>query len=223
MSPSPRPRVQTQRSNTAPNETSRVSAGIEHPSLPFPPRRANTASSSTNGNTKEKPPGSPPSPIIPAFSTEDTVNNFCLPPAVSIGMSEFGIVPGGEAPPRPKRSSRRHPTALDLTETSPSPGPRTGPTTPHKFSALPTLTVVDHSTTSSTRRGEASPSSSKNSSQSPLTYRAISSPRTALTEKEKADKWEDLLERSARAGGTLHIGDSGLMSDNMRFSIYSDA
>ena len=34
-----------------------------------------------------------------------------------------------------------------------------------------------------------------------------------MTEKEKADKWADLLERSAAAGGTLRVGDSHLMSE----------
>ncbi|KAF8812899.1 hypothetical protein BYT27DRAFT_7085898 [Phlegmacium glaucopus] len=31
------------------------------------------------------------------------------------------------------------------------------------------------------------------------------SPRPPLTDQEKADKWNDLLARSARAGGTLHL------------------
>ncbi|KDQ27103.1 hypothetical protein PLEOSDRAFT_1077835 [Pleurotus ostreatus PC15] len=36
-----------------------------------------------------------------------------------------------------------------------------------------------------------------------------------LTDKEKDDKWNDLLERSARAGGTLHIGGAELLSDRL--------
>ena len=32
-----------------------------------------------------------------------------------------------------------------------------------------------------------------------------SQPRTQLTDQEKTDKWNDLLARSARAGGTLHL------------------
>ena len=42
-----------------------------------------------------------------------------------------------------------------------------------------------------------------------------------LTEKEKADRWHDLLERSDRAGGTIHIGNAKLPSDSLRFSDYS--
>jgi hypothetical protein len=42
-----------------------------------------------------------------------------------------------------------------------------------------------------------------------------------LTEQEKAERWDDLMERSARAGGTLHLGagggEDGLSSDMLRF------
>ncbi|CAA7269833.1 unnamed protein product [Cyclocybe aegerita] len=42
--------------------------------------------------------------------------------------------------------------------------------------------------------------------------------RRALTEQEKAARWDDLLERSDRAGGTLHLGGEGrLASDRLRF------
>ncbi|KAF8624199.1 hypothetical protein AX17_007188 [Amanita inopinata Kibby_2008] len=43
----------------------------------------------------------------------------------------------------------------------------------------------------------------------------------ALTEQEKRDKWEDLLERSARAGGTIRLKGEGegLLSDKMRISV----
>jgi dsDNA-binding SOS-regulon protein len=45
--------------------------------------------------------------------------------------------------------------------------------------------------------------------------------RKALTEKEKADRWDDLLEKSDRAGGTILLGNSKLASDSLRFSDYS--
>jgi len=45
--------------------------------------------------------------------------------------------------------------------------------------------------------------------------------KKALTEKEKVDKWDDLLEQSDRAGGTIHIGNTKLPSDSLRFSDYS--
>ena len=45
-----------------------------------------------------------------------------------------------------------------------------------------------------------------------------------LTEQEKSDRWNDLLERSARAGGTLHLGtEDRLPSDQLRFSGYSQS
>ena len=61
---------------------------------------------------------------------------------------------------------------------------------------------------------------------SPLRFRKMSSgeepkDRKVLTEKEKADKWDDLLEKSDRAGGTIHIGNPKLLSDSLRFSDYS--
>ena len=66
-------------------------------------------------------------------------------------------------------------------------------------------------------------SASLSHSRSPLRFREIESPRSRLTEQEKAAKWDDLLERSDRAGGTLHLGETGLMSDNYRLSEYSEA
>ncbi|KAF8987522.1 hypothetical protein BDQ17DRAFT_552279 [Cyathus striatus] len=75
-----------------------------------------------------------------------------------------------------------------------------------------------------TRPSTAVPSSSS----SRLTFRELSSSgkKYALTEKEKADIWDDLLERSDRAGGTLHLGaaEDLLMSDklSMRMSVASE-
>lgn len=63
-------------------------------------------------------------------------------------------------------------------------------------------------------------------SRSPLRFREMGSgegggDKKALTEKEKADRWDDLLEKSDRAGGTIHIGNAKLLSDSLRFSDYS--
>ena len=56
---------------------------------------------------------------------------------------------------------------------------------------------------------------------------SASSGQKVLTEQEKADRWNDLLERSARAGGTLHLGvgggEDGLPSDQLRYSGYSES
>jgi hypothetical protein len=54
-----------------------------------------------------------------------------------------------------------------------------------------------------------------------FTFRELGSERNgAWTSQEKEDKWHALLEKSARAGGTLHlgVGSGQLASDNIRFS-----
>lgn len=53
-----------------------------------------------------------------------------------------------------------------------------------------------------------------------LTFRELDAPRRPpLTEREKADIWNDLLAQSDKAGGTLHFkGAAELMSDSMRLS-----
>lgn len=57
-----------------------------------------------------------------------------------------------------------------------------------------------------------------------LTFRKLDAPRRPpLTEREKADIWNDLLAQSDKAGGTLHIkGTAELMSDSMRLSTHSE-
>ncbi|KAF7309554.1 hypothetical protein MIND_00326300 [Mycena indigotica] len=60
--------------------------------------------------------------------------------------------------------------------------------------------------------------------QEPLTFREMGQKSAGLTEQEKASKWEDLLERSNRAGGTIHLGNSDkLASDDisLRYSASS--
>lgn len=56
------------------------------------------------------------------------------------------------------------------------------------------------------------------------TFRELNAPRRPpLSEREKADIWNDLLARSDQAGGTLHInGAEELMSDSMRLSTHSE-
>ncbi|OJA09826.1 hypothetical protein AZE42_07752 [Rhizopogon vesiculosus] len=58
-----------------------------------------------------------------------------------------------------------------------------------------------------------------------INFRALNAAprRVPLTEREKAEIWDDLMQRSAQAGGTLHLGSSGqLESDNLRFSNCSE-
>ena len=53
-----------------------------------------------------------------------------------------------------------------------------------------------------------------------MTFREMSEQKHALTEKERNEMWQDLLERSDRAGGTLHLAGATetLPSDELRFS-----
>lgn len=68
------------------------------------------------------------------------------------------------------------------------------------------------------------PSLEQPSVRAQMTFRELSAPRKPpLTEKEKADIWDDLLARSEQAGGTLHIGVGELMSDNLRHSSCSES
>lgn len=86
--------------------------------------------------------------------------------------------------------------------------------------------VVNVSRESSSSREDLKFSSSIHS-RSPLRFREMGGEegegkdRKVWTEKEKADKWHDLLEMSDRAGGTIHIGNAKLPSDSLRFSDYS--
>jgi len=53
-----------------------------------------------------------------------------------------------------------------------------------------------------------------------MTFRDPASRNWALTEQEKADRWDALLKKSEAAGGTLHLRgvDDKLLSDELRFS-----
>lgn len=42
--------------------------------------------------------------------------------------------------------------------------------------------------------------------------------KTTWTDKQKVEKWNDLLDRSEKAGGTLYVGVGGLLSDTVSVS-----
>ena len=214
------------------------------PSLPLPPRRAQTARS-------------PASPEIPLFSTAEPINHFgrrststssrhderpplrIVPPASQpFPHSEFGLESAASSvassssalppPPRPARSARRPRTATSVAST-PTPWSTGSPNTPSLSYVSETASLggsvyrsrdstSGHSTASTAKAaGPRSPVVGN------LTFRELdSSPRQAWTEQEKERMWDDMLESSARAGGTLHLGESGLASDNIRFSEYSE-
>ncbi|KAG1841221.1 hypothetical protein DFJ58DRAFT_76279 [Suillus subalutaceus] len=131
-------------------------------------------------------------------------------------------------PPRPARGAIR----CRLSESEPSPSQSTFATTDGESNSRISLqapsTLSEASTAKMRTSLRSSTSTSRDASSSQLrsavNYRELNAPRRPpLTEREKADIWDDLLERSAQAGGTLHIGGSGeLESDNLRFSGYSE-
>ncbi|KAH9849899.1 hypothetical protein C2E23DRAFT_343317 [Lenzites betulinus] len=191
------------------------------PSLPIPPRRATDTVS----------------PMNPSFSADDISIPANMSSSRSPALAEFGVQ---EPPPRPKRSSRRMPPAnVNIPPRSQSMS-ATMPRSPATPRALPPTVRVDVDLARSPSTGAlsyastarqvpavpmtlpasaspaTSPSSGGSQLRSPLTFRELESPRQKLSEREKAAKWEDLLERSARAGGTLHIdiGDTGLLSEH---------
>ncbi|PIL25226.1 hypothetical protein GSI_13115 [Ganoderma sinense ZZ0214-1] len=228
-----RPHLRTRsRSQTAPSEDPSfeiVHSSFEDsrfPSLPLPPRRATT--------------GATGSPVSTSFNMDDalkggTPSQAAIPPP----LGEFGL---NEPPPRPRRSARRGappnvevPSRSQSMSTAMPPTPQTPRGPPQmrvdmnllrrpSTGALSYTASRQPSATSATSphppppvsASASAPTSAVSQQRSPLTYRGMESPRRVLTEKEKADKWEDLLERSARAGGTLHLGqaESRLMSDD---------
>ncbi|KZT25219.1 hypothetical protein NEOLEDRAFT_1178633 [Neolentinus lepideus HHB14362 ss-1] len=164
-----------------------------------------------------------------------------ITPASGVPLSEFGVQP----PPRPPKSAQRsHKGSASSSGSVPSPLSGTlGPSTLPSFTITPTderdnpldseaesnmtrdRDSYGASSNASTMKGRPRSNSlgSDSPSRSGFMFREFgATPKQQWTEKEKAEKWDDLLERSARAGGTLHIGGEGLMSDNVRFSQYSE-
>lgn len=129
-------------------------------------------------------------------------------------------------PPRPARGARRS-SRLSESEPSPSFPTNDGESNP-RISLQAPSTLSEASTAKMRTSSRSSTSTSKDASSSQLrsaiNYRELNAPRRPpLTEREKADIWDDLIERSEQAGGTLHLGGSGeLESDNLRFSGYSE-
>ncbi|EPQ56720.1 hypothetical protein GLOTRDRAFT_138375 [Gloeophyllum trabeum ATCC 11539] len=166
-------------------------------------------------------------------------------PASGVPLSEFGVRP----PPRPPRSSQR-PQGRSSSSNESHSGSHSGtlgPSTLPSFRFTPTEerdnplegsssssqisrdrdsygASSNASTTKGRPRSNSLGSRADTPSRSGLMFREFGGPASThrWTEREKAEKWDELLERSTRAGGTLHIGTEGLLSDNIRFSQYSD-
>ena len=161
------------------------------------------------------------SPDIPTFSISDVVNNFVLR-RPSLARHRVRHAPGRSLP-------RIEPPPVG--EVSGALLRRAGSearSTMRKHRRFdPILAPVssgqnrDSHGSDSTLRPPASVGSNAGNTAGQFTFRELGSAQgQALTSQEKEDKWDDLLERSARAGGTLHLGtgSSLLPSDNIRFS-----
>jgi hypothetical protein len=203
--------------------------------LPFPPRRfANTGNSSQQQRHSKTSPSKPDA--ISSFKRQTS------PPPRLSGQHDCDIsrpsltilMPQSDSDDvigNPSRLSSKRPRH-DLGSTSPAQSLISPPTIsltdeqqdncrlaedPHRKSSggfSNASTVRQRSSPFGASHARSSPSSAR----SPLTFRELGSglsARTPLTAQEKADIWDDLLERSDRAGGTIHLGGQELMSDQM--------
>ncbi|KAG6816210.1 hypothetical protein H0H87_007708 [Tephrocybe sp. NHM501043] len=171
-------------------------------------------------------------------------------------LDEMGYSPAESLPPppRPMRSAYRlnRPASIS-TPTSPvngpmspcTPGPSTsttvspllsGSANDNRHSVASTLTITNahrrqRSSSFLSSTSPPSPHSAPSSTSPPqraIMFRELGRSNPGLTEQEKSARWEDLLERSAQAGGTLHLnvggrsGEDGLKSDRLRFSDISE-
>lgn len=189
------------------------------PPPPVPiPRHSPVRSSSVRNRLRKKNDPSPSEPEIPTFSISDVVNNFVA------------------RRPSLARHQRRHAPTRSLPRIEPPPigevsgallrraGSEARSTTRRHRRFDPILTPVsseqnrDSQGSDTTLRPLASAGSGMAGQ---CTFRELGSARgQAWSSQEKEDKWDDLLERSARAGGTLHlgVGSTHLASDDIRFS-----
>lgn len=192
------------------------------PPLPPVPIHPPVRSPSLQNRLRKKNDPTSSGPEIPTFSIADVVNNFV------------------SRRPSLARHQRRHVPARSLPRIEPPPtgevrgamlrraGSEARNTTRRHRRFDPMLSPVssgqnrDSQGSDSTLRPlDASESSDVGGLAGQCTFRELGSARgQAWTSQEKEDKWDDLLERSARAGGTLHlgVGSSHLASDDIRYS-----
>jgi hypothetical protein len=134
-------------------------------------------------------------------------------------------------PPRPARSTMRSNRFSQSEISFPRPRPatadeepvlRTSPGASSTLSEVSTVTMQLSSNSSTPTSKEVLDISHLRSG---INFRELNAAARCapLTEQEKAEIWNDLLARSAQAGGTLHLGGSGqLESDNLRYSNCSE-
>ncbi|KAJ4480405.1 hypothetical protein C8J55DRAFT_488947 [Lentinula edodes] len=180
-----------------------ASAGSRFSSLPVipskSPRRAVSASSASltsNGRTY-----SPAIPPLPTTHVTTLVSGHQRP-------QEEYVKPDADSPSR--RGMRK-----SFGFSSPSESSSHNDVRKRTISSSSRPTTSPHLSTTGQIRTTSRLPSSENS------QRPNASTFSPLSAKEKDDKWDDLLERSKRAGGTLHLngGLDALDSDRLRFSV----
>lgn len=175
-------------------------------------------SSSLQNRLRKKNDPSSSTPEIPTFSISDVVNNFVARrPSLARHQRRHGHAPARslpriEPPPTGEVSGALLRRA----------GSEARSTTRRHRRFDPILAPVS---SGQNRDSQGSDSTLRPLAESGMegsaTFRELGSARgQAWTSQEKEDKWDDLLERSARAGGTLHlgVGSTHLASDDIRFS-----
>ncbi|THU78923.1 hypothetical protein K435DRAFT_37323 [Dendrothele bispora CBS 962.96] len=199
------------------NPRTQVSTSPSSPTPPLPlrtSRRPSTANSglSSNGSSRITSPARSPRIYPEKVQNHEDISTPILPriPSSPSHPTRKSI---GVIPPSPSRSEVTMGSTQSLTRV---------PSTPVSRVVSPSASTP-RSTSTSTAPWDSpsllySPDSSSVLSDSPApSKRSWGLPRgwkTSLSEREKAEKWDDLLQRSERAGGTLHIGSgSGLLSD----------
>ena len=179
-----------------------------------------------------------PTPVFPDMDFGELQKPNNSPPSLSI--------PSSEPPPRPPRSTRRGPVAPSISHSSHSShssDPSNTRLPQRRRSGRGSIGGLSQASTarpntshSITTNGELespsseppplldsqSPVSVSDSNSSSLTFRELGAGggKVVWSDKEKLDKWDELLDRSERAGGTLHVGFGGLMSDHLRDSTF---
>ncbi|KAG5643580.1 hypothetical protein DXG03_000633 [Asterophora parasitica] len=179
------------------------SAGTSPQGLPPPPRPSRSTQRPSPGRSLS----TPTSPIK------------SKPPSSRVPVPPYD--PNGAATPR----IPTFPTTL-------APNPSRRSTGGHSTTSTATITHAHARRRSSSYISSvaSSPPSSPPPPGREMTFREIgrNPAGAALSEQEKAARWDDLLERSAKAGGTLHLdmggrsGEHGLRSDRLRFSEISE-
>ncbi len=170
------------------------------------------------------------SPDIPTFSVSGVVNNFISrrPSLVrnrrqhhqNISVRSLTRQPPEETSTPPARLSRSDSRKVlgrsERVNLLQSPGPSVQSHDSHSTSSTERPGSTPTPTISA---GAVAGTSEGTSSVTRMTFRELGgTQRQALTSQEKEDKWDDLLKKSARAGGTIHLENGGLASDNIRFS-----